>query len=370
MDERETLRLAAPPLLDWFRLHRRDLPWRKNRTPYTVLVSELMLQQTRVEAVKERYVAFLEAFPTAESLAAAPEEDVMKAWEGLGYYSRARNLHAAAKIIAREGFPQTWVGVRALPGVGDYTAGAVSSIALGLGTPAVDGNVLRILTRLFADPRNVDEMPAKKYFSALLADVYPPEAGEFTEALMELGAIVCTPNGPPTCGACPWSTLCKAHLSGRETAFPVRSEKRARRVVFLDVYVLKAGDRYALERRTEGLLAGLYGFPAEVSSAPRSIAPRSSPSESTAPRSTAPEPSKSDPSAAFPATAAGSLRFCGTELAVKKAKHVFTHIEWHMTGHFIEVSEVPAGYLWATAEEIRRKYAIPSAFRAFRTWLA
>ena len=160
MDESELLKQAVPPLLGWYRLCKRDLPWRKERTPYRVLVSELMLQQTRVEAVKERYVEFLRRFPTAERLASASEEEVMKAWEGLGYYSRARNLHRAAKIIAEEGFPRTWVGVRALPGVGDYTAGAISSIALGVAAPAVDGNVLRILTRFFADSRNIGDQAA------------------------------------------------------------------------------------------------------------------------------------------------------------------------------------------------------------------
>ncbi len=332
MTDLARLQLATLPLLQWFGEHRRDLPWRKERTPYTVLVSELMLQQTRVEAVKERYTEFLRRFPTVEALAAADEEAVLKAWEGLGYYSRARNLHKAAKIIAREGFPQTWVGVRALPGVGDYTAGAISSIALGLKTPAVDGNVVRIMTRLLADPAKAGDSGAKKRFSELLAAVYPEEAGEFTEALMELGAIVCVPNGPPMCGACPWSTLCKANLEGRETEFPQREEPKKRRVVYLNVYVLKAGEKFALVKREEGLLGGLYGFPAE-------------------------ETEEGAPGRTF-----GSL------LAVKRAKHIFTHIEWRMTGYLFAVPKELEGYLWATREEIGEKYALPSAFRAFRKW--
>ncbi len=327
----ERLGQAVVPLLQWYRKNRRDLPWRTGRTPYSVLVSELMLQQTRVEAVKERYVSFMEKFPTAESLAAASEEEVMKAWEGLGYYSRARNLHKSAKIIAAEGFPQTWVGVRALPGVGDYTAGAISSIALGLPAPAVDGNVLRILTRFFADPRRIDDANTKKYFSDLLSRVYPPETGEFTEALMELGAIVCVPNGPPMCGACPWSGLCKAHAEGREEQFPVHGEKRARKLEQLDVYVLRCGDRYALEKRGKGLLAGLYGFPL-VGHGERP------PAE-------------------------------GELLETKRAKHVFTHVEWHMEGRLVEVPQRLPPYLWATAEEIETAYALPSAFKAFRVWL-
>ncbi len=328
MDELTRLKRGQAPLLEWYRRARRDLPWRGERTPYSVLVSELMLQQTRVEAVKERYVRFMERFPTAEALAAASEDEVLKCWEGLGYYSRARNLRRAAEIIAKEGFPQTWVGVRSLPGVGDYTAGAVCSIALGLKTPAVDGNVLRILTRLFADGQNIDEAGAKKRFSDLLERVYPENAGEFTEALMELGAIVCVPNGAPMCGACPWEGLCAAHAEGREEAFPVHGEKRARKIVEATVLVLRAGGTYALEKREGGLLKGMYGFPFFEGEAPE----------------------------------------FGKTLAVKRAKHVFTHVEWHMTGKLVETERF-GPYLWASAEEIEERYAIPSAFKAFSEWV-
>ncbi len=323
------LKTAVKPLLEWYRENKRDLPWRHERTPYTVLVSELMLQQTRVEAVRERYVEFLRRFPTAEALAAASEDEVLKAWEGLGYYSRARNLRKAAKIIAAEGFPRTWVGVRALPGVGDYTAGAICSVALGLKTPAVDGNVLRILSRLFADESNVDGTAVRKAYSAALAAVYPPEAGEFTEALMELGAIVCVPGGAPLCNACPWRKLCRAHLAGREEDFPVRGEKKARKIVELNVFVLKCGNKYALQKRGKGLLAGLWEFPNFEGDAPE----------------------------------------IGKTLLKKTAKHVFTHIEWRMTGYLIEVEKEAPCYVWATAEEIGKTYAVPSAFKAFTEWL-
>lgn len=324
------LRAAIPPLLAWFSAHKRDLPWRKDVSPYSVLVSELMLQQTRVEAVKERYVAFLSAYPTASALAAASEEEVMKAWEGLGYYSRARNLHRAAAIVAREGFPTTFEGVRALPGVGDYTAGAICSIALGLKEPAVDGNVVRILTRLFADGRCADDR-RKKDFSALLKEVYPPETGQFCEALMELGALVCLPNGAPVCEKCPWKGLCRAHAAGEETRYPVLAEKRARRVEEVIVLVLKYGARYALVKRKKGeLLASMYGFPVFE---------------------------KADPAA------------YGNILAVKTAKFLFTHVEWRMTGYFISASRPFPEFLWATKEEIQTQYAIPSAFRAFRSFL-
>ena len=326
----QLLKDAIPPLLEWFRAHKRDLPWRHDRTPYTALVAELMLQQTRVEAVKERYVRFLAAFPTPEALAAADEEEVLKAWEGLGYYTRARNLHRAAKVIAERGFPTTFEGVRALPGVGDYTAGAVCSIALGLPVPAVDGNVLRILSRLYADDSNIDDAATKAAYAALLRQVYPPETADFCEALMELGAIVCAPNGAPACGACPWSGVCRAHLAGREECYPVRAPKRARRRVEAAVCVLRCGEKYALEKRpAKGLLAGLWQFPFFEGAPPE----------------------------------------LGEVLAEKRATHIFTHVEWHMTGRLIRTESERSPYTWVTARELREKYAVPSAFRAFMDWV-
>lgn len=326
----DLLECAVPPLLEWYRVCKRDLPWRRMRNPYTALVAELMLQQTRVEAVKERYVQFLEAFPTPEVLAEASEEEVLKLWEGLGYYSRARNLHRAAKVIAEHGFPQTFEGVRALPGVGDYTAGAVCSIALGLPAPAVDGNVLRVLSRLYADDSNIDDAATKPAYAALLREVYPADTADFCEALMELGAIVCVPNGAPLCGECPWKTLCRAHLSGMEDAYPVRKEKKARRIVEATVCVLKCGEKYALEKRPEkGLLAGLWQFPFFE----------------------------------------GNVPDFGKFIAEKHAKHIFTHVEWRMTGKRIDVCEELPPYTWVTAQELREKYAVPSAFKAFLPWI-
>ena len=329
MDE-TLMKAAVSPLLEWYRVCKRDLPWRKARSFYTALVSELMLQQTRVEAVKERYVLFLQRVPTPEALAAASEEEVLKMWEGLGYYSRARNLHKAAKILAAEGLPQDFNGVRALPGVGDYTAGAICSIALGLPQPAVDGNVLRILSRLYADGATIDEPATRARFSELLRAAYPPETGDFCEALMELGAIVCLPNGAPLCGECPWQALCRAHLAGEEENYPVRSEKKARRVVDATVLVLQCGDKFALEKRpAKGLLAGLWQFPFFEGDAPD----------------------------------------LGEVVAEKRAKHIFTHVEWRMRGKLVRIDAELPRYVWATADEIARTYAVPSAFRAFMEWV-
>ena len=321
---------AVPLLLEWYHRAKRDLPWRGTTDPYRVWVSEIMLQQTRVEAVKGYYARFLARFPTVESLAAASEDEVLKAWEGLGYYSRARNLHKAAKIVEKEGFPRTFEGVRALSGVGDYTAGAISSIALGLPRPAVDGNVLRILTRLTADTRSIDEPATKAAFTELLRDVYPPETGDFCQALMELGAIVCVPNGEPLCGECPWQNICRAHLAGRETDFPVRAEKRARKVEHLTVCVLEREGKYALERRDgKGLLAGLWQFPLFKGDAP----------------------------------------VFGEVIGKRRAKHIFTHIEWHMTGLLVHADEFFPQFEWFTAEEIESSIALPSAFKAFKEWI-
>ena len=200
--------LSALPgvLLPWYRENRRELPWRRDREPYHVWLSEIMLQQTRVEAVKGYYTRFLEALPTIEDLANCDDDTLHKLWEGLGYYSRVRNLKKAAnQIMKRHGgrFPDTYEEVRALSGIGDYTAGAICSICFDYPTPAVDGNVLRVISRLTEDATPIDLPARKKEVSQLLAAVYPAEAGDFTQALMELGATLCGPNWKPRCQECP-----------------------------------------------------------------------------------------------------------------------------------------------------------------------
>ena len=322
---------AVTPLLVWYRGAKRDLPWRHTRDPYCILVSEIMLQQTRVEAVKAYYLRFLQQFPTAEALAAAEEGEVLKAWEGLGYYTRARNLHRAAKQIAAQGFPRTLREIRVLPGVGDYTAGAIASIAFDLPCPAVDGNVLRILTRLLADGSNIDDAATKKLFAERLRRVYPQASGEFCQALMELGALVCLPNGAPLCTGCPWEGICLAHATGREAQFPVRAEKRARKIEQLNVFVLEHEGKFALEQRpAQGLLAGLWQFPLRAGGDPAAL---------------------------------------GEVIAQRRAKHIFTHIEWHMTGYLIRAAACGDDFVWAEAAQIKAHYALPAAFKAFMPWL-
>ena len=324
------------PLLMWYRENARKLPWRESPTPYRVWLSEVMLQQTRVAAVLEYYRRFLEAAPTVEGLAGLPEDELMKLWQGLGYYSRARNLQKAARQIVTEHggiFPNTYEDIRALPGVGDYTAGAIASIAFGLPTPAVDGNVLRVVSRICADEGDILASQTKKRYTAALAEVIPVKApGDFNQAMMELGATVCLPNGAPLCEACPAKDFCRAYLEGKTEILPVKAPKKPRKVEERTVFLLFYEDKVALRRRAKkGLLAGLWEFPNE-------------------------------PGADLPCEWGVEPK----ELKLSAVgKHIFTHIEWHMTALSAELDspELPEGWVWADKYEIRHQYAIPNAFK-------
>ena len=315
------------PLLDWYKKAARELPWRQNIDPYRVWVSEIMLQQTRIEAARGYYERFMAALPTVEALAAADGETVMKLWEGLGYYSRARNLHACAKKLTAEyggAFPDDVSELRRLPGIGDYTAGAIASIAFGKPAPAVDGNVLRLLSRLERSPRSIGDERVRAEYRRRLQAVYPPgECGAFTSALMELGEVVCVP-GTPNCEVCPLAALCAAHQAGDQTAYPVMPGKKPRRVEHRRVLLLLCRDKCALRKRPEkGLLAGLWELPNDTDTG---VPPGGEP--------------------------------CG------EAVHIFSHVEWHMTGYILRCTEELPGYTWVTAGE-RAALAIPSAFRYY-----
>ena len=315
------------PLLEWYKANARPLPWREDVTPYKVWVSEIMLQQTRIEAARGYYTRFMEAFPTVKALAEADPERVMKLWEGLGYYSRARNLYACAKKICAEyggEFPGTAAELRTLPGIGDYTAGAVASLAFGQPEPAVDGNVLRVYARLNACGDNMGDDSVRRRVREELRALYPSEdCGAFTSAWMELGEVVCTP-ASPDCGACPLAAFCKSHAEGRETEYPLLPPKKPRRVENRRVLLLLCGDKCALKKRPEkGLLAGLWELP-------------------------------NDEEEGVPAGA----EFCG------EAVHVFSHVEWHMRGYILRVEEELPGYCWVTREE-RLEKAVPGAFRFY-----
>ena len=329
------------PLLTWYREHARVLPWRSDPTPYHVWLSEIMLQQTRVAAVMEYYRRFLAALPTVADLAAVEEDQLMKLWQGLGYYNRARNLQKAARQVMEDwggAFPRTYQDLRTLAGVGDYTAGAIASIAFGEDVPAVDGNVLRVVTRITGDTGDITRADTKERIRAALADILPRGmAGEFNQAMMDLGATVCLPNGAPLCGQCPAEGFCTAHREERTGELPVKAAKRPRRVEERTVFLLFHGGRVALRRRGEkGLLAGLWEYPNEFSPA-------------------------SDALAAWGIEPAAE-EFGGT------GKHIFTHIEWHMTARLIETKgeALPEGWVWAGREELRREYAVPNAFQSFQ----
>ena len=329
-------------LLPWYRENRRDLPWRRDREPYHVWLSEIMLQQTRAEAVKDYYSRFLSALPTVEALANADDDQLHKLWEGLGYYSRVRNLKKAAQmIVERYGgvFPGIYEEVLALPGVGPYTAGAICSIAFDLPTPGVDGNVLRVISRLTEDFTPVDRPGYKKAVEKNLSAVYPKAAGDFTQALMELGATLCGPNWKPDCDHCPCREICLAHLHGTAEKLPVKSPRKGKRQEEHTVFILRCGDLYALEKRPEaGLLAGLWQFP----NVPGTL-------------------ETGDALAALEKMGVKIREICRR---VEK-KHIFTHIIWHMNGFYLEAAEPAENFTWLSAEEIDTQAALPTAFRQF-----
>ena len=264
-EKKQGLVAALPErLLPWYREHARALPWRRDQAPYHVWLSEIMLQQTRVEAVLGYYSRFLETCPDIPTLAACPPEVLNKLWQGLGYYTRVRNLQKAAQCICRDyggEFPRDIAAIRALPGIGPYTAGAIASICFEQPEPAVDGNVLRVMTRFLADATPLERPALRREITQALAAVYPAgQCGAFTQSLMELGALVCLPNGAPLCGQCPLQALCRASAAGNPCAYPVRAPKAARRIEERTVFVFSCDGRQAMEKRPpEGLLAGADG---------------------------------------------------------------------------------------------------------------
>lgn len=335
------------PLLAWYRVNRRLLPWREDREPYHVWVSEIMLQQTRVEAVIPYYRRFMARCPDIASLAACGEEELLKLWEGLGYYSRVRNMKKAAQEICEEyygQFPAEYEEILALPGIGAYTAGAIASIAFGKAVAAVDGNVLRVVTRLTQDGHDIADAKFRRQVAKELERVYPAGAcGDFTQSLMELGAVVCVPNGMPKCKECPLRFLCGAYRDQTQTQYPVRRSKAARKVQEKTVLILCYKDKIALNRRdAAGLLAGLWEIPNLDG---------------------------------FRTQQEAEKWLAGKEIAVKawKAprkekgiiKHIFTHVEWHMM-YRIAVCEAvseESGFTWFTKEEIAQQVALPTAFK-------
>lgn len=345
--ENPALYELADPIVRWYTGHKRDLPWRKNPDAYRVWVSEIMLQQTRVEAVKPYYERFLQELPTVKDLAEAREDTLLKLWEGLGYYNRVRNMQAAAKQIMTDfkgRFPDTYEEILSLKGIGRYTAGAISAFAYGLPKPAVDGNVLRVISRITGSREDIMKQSVRTRMEEALEAVIPAHAaGDFDQGLIELGAIVCVPNGSPKCEECPVAYLCEARKAGVISEIPVKSKGKARKIEKRTVLLFKDGQKLAIQKRPpKGLLAGLYEFP--------NLEGWMSQDEVTA--------------------------YCKEiglmPVRIKKlenAKHVFSHIEWHMKGYEVVVDELEKtnrkGFLFIRPEEIEREYSIPSAFEKY-----
>ena len=346
--EQFDLQRIVEPLLSWYDVHARILPWREAPTAYRVWVSEIMLQQTRVEAVKPYYERFMKALPDVKALAEAEEETLLKLWEGLGYYNRVRNLNKAAIQIMEKYqgvIPNTYEELCALPGIGSYTAGAVASIAYQRSVPAVDGNVLRVISRIRLDERDILQASVKRSVEQDLSKIMPQDRpGDFNQALMELGATVCIPNGEPKCNICPWNSLCLAKENGCISEYPKREEKKKRTIEKKTVLILKEGERIAIQKRpSKGLLAGLYQFPMLEGHLKEG-------------------------------EVIANLKEKGM-MAVRieklpPASHIFSHKEWHMIGYAIRVDELEKyseeeNMLFVHPEKIQQEYPVPSALSAY-----
>ena len=343
------------PLLAWYDKGHRILPWREEPTGYNVWISEIMLQQTRVEAVKPYFNRFIDELPNIKSLAECEEDKLLKLWEGLGYYNRARNLQKAARQIMNDyqgRMPETQEELMKLTGIGSYTSGAIASIAFGERVPAVDGNVLRILSRLSLDGEDILKDTTKKRVERQLREIMPESRpGDFNQALMELGATVCIPNGKPKCEVCPWENICQAHLERREEEFPKKQAKKERTIEKKTILIIQDENKSALHKRpSKGLLAGLYEFP-------------NLEGHQTEKRVLA------------------YLKEIGLEvLRIQKmepSKHIFSHKEWHMIAYQIRVDELAGkgerleqeNWIFAESKEAEKQYPLPSAFATYTKYL-
>lgn len=339
------------PLVKWYRENKRILPWRDKGNAYYTWVSEIMLQQTRVEAVKPYFERFITELPDVESLADCPQEKLLKLWEGLGYYNRVRNMQEAAQTVKKEyngRLPEDYQALLSLKGIGSYTAGAIASIAYGINVPAVDGNVLRVISRITESAEDISRQAVRKKIEQQLQEIMPEECpGDFNQALMEPGAVVCIPNGKAKCGECPVASVCLAYRHDKVDSLPVKAPKKARMLEDRTVFIIQDGECTAIRKRPEkGLLAGLYELP----------------------------------------NIQGHLKREEALLYVEKmgldplyieklppAKHIFSHIEWRMQAYRIKVSSLKKAQdrelIFADKEQSGKQYAIPSAFGAYAKYI-
>lgn len=343
----------AAPLLQWFDANKRLLPFRQEPSAYHIWVSEIMLQQTRVAAAIPYYERFIAALPDPAALAACEPDALRKLWQGLGYYNRVNNMQKAARIVCEQyggDLPADYDALRSLPGIGDYTAGAVASIAFGIPVPAVDGNVLRVFARLYNDDADVMAPATKKAFTVRVLDQMPKATpGPYNEALMELGALVCVPNGAPLCAQCPLAHLCTAHAAGTALTLPRKAAPKARRIEPVTLALVRSPEGVLLQQRPEkGLLAGLWQ-----------------------PVLWEDESLSADEARARLA-ALGVVCTPDAAKVLRPARHIFSHIEWHMGGYLFTAERQPApvGCVWASPEQLEAAYTLPGAFKAYRKLLA
>lgn len=345
------LEQIVEPLLIWYEKNKRNLPWREEPTPYHVWISEIMLQQTRVEAVKSYYARFVAELPEIKDLAACPEEKLLKLWEGLGYYNRVKNMQKAAiEVMELYGgeLPADYDKLLSLSGIGSYTAGAVASIAYGIQKPAVDGNVLRVITRITEDSSDILKQSTKKKIENVLEKIMPPNApGAFNQSLMELGATVCVPNGMAKCESCPIADFCRAKANSTVLEYPKKAAKKPRKIEEKTIFIIQNGQEFAIKKRPQtGLLSGLYELPNISGYLTREEAVR-----------------------------------CVEEMKllpvyIKEAgssKHIFSHVEWHMKGYFVKVASTEEkqvdDLIFVDKKDSKKKYPIPSAFSAYRKYI-
>lgn len=338
----------AEKLLHWYDHNARILPWRDEPAPYRVWISEMMLQQTRVEMVIPYFERFLKAVPTVQALADIEEEKLLKLWEGLGYYNRALNLKKAAKMIVEVyggELPSDPEKLQTLPGIGSYSSGAIASIAFNVKATAIDGNVLRVIARITANKGDITERKVKSEIEERVRAMLPKRVGDFNQALMELGATVCIPNGLPKCSECPVNSLCKGYGQGIASEFPFKTPKKERKILQKTIFIVEYKNQFAIKQRpANGLLPNLWEFP----SAERHL----------------------------------SLGECKdylnqNEIAVNDikqlniSKHIFTHLEWHMIGYFIAAADISQNskFTWATKNELKHQYSVPKAFKEYMLFI-
>ncbi|WP_303862348.1 A/G-specific adenine glycosylase [Alkalibaculum bacchi] len=336
-------------LLDWYDENRRILPWREEPSAYKVWISEIMLQQTRVDTVIPYFLKFMEDIPSIFTLANISEDKLLKLWEGLGYYSRAKNLKKAAQVLLEEyngQMPSDKKDLQSLPGIGPYTSGAIASIAFGQKEPAMDGNVLRIVSRITVNTGDIKNRKVKADIEQIVIDVLPENrVGDFNQALMDLGATICIPNGAPKCSICPLSGFCEGHNKGIAETLPVKTAKKKRNIEKKTIFVLNYGDQFALKRRpNKGLLSKLWEYPNVDGFA-------------------------TEKDVRLLMKSWGFLT--GSLLELNNSKHLFSHIEWHMKAYYIKVEAVQRDndFVWASKKEIKEKYSIPTAFKEYTKWV-